>query len=212
MSHDTPRGPTGPDEPEDALPAELADLIADLPMEVEPEVDLWAGIREQIAPVPVQTGASAPSRSSVPAGTGSRRATLWMAGLLAAAAVVLVARAVMPGAPGIEPNPVVATVAAPSLGDPQLDAWESEVRQTTDDLLAMLDERRSELDPEAIEVVEKALVDIDSAIADVRGALASDPGNDRLVDALAGVYERKVHLLRTMTELPSADGPERRGG
>ncbi len=212
-----------PNLPDDEIPADLAELLADLPVEVEPENDLWDGIRDQITPVPldcvdrverVDRAIEEAGRRQTP---GSRTAMLWMAGLLAAAAVVMVARAVLPGASGpetastavmtgVSDDAPAGAAGEASLGDPALDHWEAEVRQTTDDLLAILDDRRSDLDPEAVAVVEGALVDIDAAIADVREALALDPDNDGLQEALAGVYQRKVHLLRTMTELPPSTG------
>ncbi|MEZ4316889.1 MAG: hypothetical protein R3F61_05285 [Myxococcota bacterium] len=176
---------------DDAIPADLAGLLADLPREIEPSEDLWEGVRREIEPVPVSLG-RAPNRVHPGA---------WLvAGLVAAAAVAMVTVAIT-GRPGDRPR---IAEAAPAEA---VEQWESDVRQTTDELLVMLDARRSELDPEAIRVIEAALADIDSAIADVRGALRDDPGNDVLEAALAGVYQRKVQLLRSVAALPNTTEP-----
>ena len=41
------------DLPPEDVPADLAALLAELPREIEPEEDLWTGVREAIEPVPL---------------------------------------------------------------------------------------------------------------------------------------------------------------
>lgn len=174
---------------EDAIPPDLAGLIADLPREIEPERDLWEGVREEIEPRRVRAANDTPTRLA-----------WWGAGLAAAAAVAMVSALVT--ARSLEQPPRVAATEPVEA----VEQWEADVRQTTDDLMAVLDARRGSLDPEAVKIIERALAEIDSAIADVHAALARDPGNDDLEAALAGVYQRKVHLLRSAAELPMEGG------
>lgn len=165
---------------DDPIPADLAALLGDLPIEIEPENDLWEGIHDEIAPIPLRS---------------TKRRGLPVAAFALAAAVLLAAVVSWSSAPV---QPVVATTNTPV--DVVLMAWELEVRRTTDELQAVLDARRETIDPETLRVVEDAIADIDSAIDDVQRALRADPNNDVLSATLAQVWQTKVHLLRNATE------------
>lgn len=167
---------------DDPTPPDLAGLLAELPDEIEPEQDLWQGVSEAIAPV----SANHPVRWVWP-----------LAGVAAAAALLLVGA--LAGRRTVEPMPVTAKT-IPTSTDP-VDVWEVEVRETTDELLQLVEARRGHLDPEAMIVIEAALVEIDSAIADVRRALRDTPDDGALEVALAEAYDRKVHLLRSAAAL-----------
>lgn len=167
---------------DDDLPPDLANLIAGLPRSIEPEEDLWEGIEERIAPVPLPV----------------RR---WRVGPLALAAAVLL------GAVGawtlrgsLQPAPTAEEEATVAVA-----RWEQDVRSTTVELQEALESRRAEMDPHALAVIDGALRDIDAAIADVRRALEDDPDNDALAMALADAWQQKVHVLRNAAELGEVD-------
>jgi len=171
---------------DDSIPPDLAGLIADLPVEIQPAGDLWTEVRSEIEPVPRPTPAEAPRWASLAGWLG--------AGLVAAAAIFAISTRLVP-------TPAPPTPLAQLEPARAAEQWEVELRQTTEELLAVVDAHRDELDPEAVQVLERALIELDSAIEDVRGALAEDPNNDALEAALAGVYERKVELLRSTADV-----------
>jgi hypothetical protein len=168
------------DEP---LSPELAALLAGLPLEIEPEGEVWKGVSEQIAPVPL------PVFDAPPPAPASRLP--WAAVALAAVAMLTlwVNRPVAErdAGPIASPTEVAVTL------------WQADVRSTTEDLQVVLDAQRASMDPQTLAVIEGALADIDAAIEDVEQALAADPDNDALTLALANVWQRKVHLLRSAT-------------
>lgn len=168
MSHD-----------DDPIPADLAALLQGLPVEVEPVDDLWAGVHQEIAPVPLRDR----KRQGLP------MAAFALAAAMLITAVVSVSTVSNQAVVAPEPKVEVALM-----------AWELEVRRTTDELQAVLDARRDTIDPETLRVVEAALADIDGAIADVQRALRADPDNDVLSSTLAQVWQTKLHLLRNATE------------
>lgn len=165
---------------DDPLPPDLADLLQDLPLEIEPQRDLWEGVEAAIEPVPL------------PDVRRPTRRWPWAVAAVLAATLLAYALVPAPSSPVVD-EPTVALL-----------QWEAEVNATTRDLQAVLDANRSTMDPEALAVIEGALADIDAAILDVQRALRTDPGNDALTAALADVWQRKVHLLRSAAELGEA--------
>jgi hypothetical protein len=195
MTHppDDPRPPT---DALDELPDDLRAALDALPVEIEPERELWTGIRSAIEPVGL------PRREPRARGGSFALVALAAAAMIAVTSSWITANTLRPAAiPSDDHDQVVA-------------AWERDVRQTTDELMAALAARQDALDPEARSAVELALIDLDEAIADVREALRVDPGNDRLQSALAHAYQRKVSLLRSTAELPdrSAERSAEGGG
>lgn len=162
-----------------------------------PATDLWAGVAARI-------GAKArPARPVRAQATGSRRWTLSLPQLAAAALAVafasaaggwLVARyTASPAAPVAASAPpasapVPATLPA-GLAGARYDA-------AVADLERVLDTGRGRLDTTTVRVIEQNLAVIDRAIADARRALAADPGNAYLNTYLAHTMRRKIDLLR----------------
>ncbi len=177
-------------DPEPTDPAERAALDAllararALPHEIEPERELWLGIRNRIG----LAREAAPPRSRL---FGARLSVpVWAAG---AAAALLVATTVgtalwLRSGPSLD-DPAAVAALADSLRDRD---GTSGVHQ---DLLALLEERRAELPPEVVAAVEKNLAEIDRAIAEIHVAFEEHPDNSALRFLLAEAYRREADML-----------------
>jgi anti-sigma factor RsiW len=197
----------------------LRERSAGLPRSMEPERDLWPGIRESMAPAPLASvdGAAemagnrghAPGHLTRPPARPARRAG-W-SGLdryqwasLAAAAMVLVAvsssiTAWVVGVPGggsspMSPPAAVASATGVALSDmPAVPAaYVVEIEQ----LLWVLDENRDRLDPDTVTTIETNLRVIDRAIRSAREAIVDDPQNPGLTRMLTSNYRHKLQLLQ----------------
>jgi hypothetical protein len=174
------------------------DLVAaarSLPRSIEPERELWTGIRDRIETRRVVSGRF--DRSNPPP---SRR--LWWA---AAAAVFIVSISVAYMAGMQRSRTVIAE-------DPRTDhgvieaayAFPAEDLEAARDLLrAGLDRRRDELSTETWSVVMDNMAVIDDAIERIEIALAENPSDGRLNRQLTAAYRRQIDLLQRATRLPA---------
>ena len=177
---------------------------------------MWNDLRASIdrgkdVVLPVAGAALSPETSVLGAG----RTPWFTRGVLAAAAVVLIALSSGITAILLRPETPAAGVAqtdgeavrqesgAPSVLPASFRATEGEYARTIEELRLALAAQRSRLSPETIRTVDHSLAVIDSAIAEARTALLSDPGNRTLVDLLSASYQRKLDLLRRTSELTS---------
>jgi len=173
----------------------LHEDAAALPHRVEPPRDLWPGIESALK--------GARNVTRLRPRTVSR---MWRVALPAAAAVLLVALTAFVTTRLVGPNPSRPDDITQSAGLTSLQTFraaEADYRQTADELLAALDQRREELSPETIAVVEENLHIINQAIHDAWAALENDPsqvGNGYLV---ASLYQKKVALLQQAIRLPA---------
>jgi anti-sigma factor RsiW len=169
----------------------------ELPHDIQPPRDLWPGIAAELE--------GARNVTPLRPRTVSRPSSIWRVALPAAAALLLVAltalvTARLVGPEAQRPDDVLGT------GLTSLQAFraaEADYRNTTDDLMAALDQRRGELSPETIEVVEENLRIINEAIHEAWTALESEPsrvGNGYLV---ASLYQKKLELLEQAIRLPA---------
>jgi hypothetical protein len=188
---------SGPEER--AVLEALRERARALPREVEPERDLWLGIRNRIelarAPAPPRTRVWG-ARLSVP---------VWAAG---AAALLLVATAIGSGlwlrsAPSLD-DPAAIRALADSLRDRDGTAG---VHQ---DLLALLEGRREQLPPEVVAAVERNLAEIDRAIAEIHVAFEEHPENSALRFLLAEAYRREADMLAQLEGWTTPPEPEGR--
>lgn len=195
---------------------------ARLPESVQPERDLWPGIRARMAPAPLAAveggGHDETRRDDATAADGATRraaggwprlaAPQWAA--LAAAAMFLVVSSsaitawMMGSAPADPIGGGQAAAGNPAAGDPAatgvaldeglpLEArYAIEIQQ----LLWALFENRERLDPDTITTIQTNLRVIDRAIRDAREALDEDPGNAGLSRMLDSNYRRKLELLQ----------------
>jgi len=173
-----------------------------LPHEVAPPAELWAGVRSGIAAQ--ERGASA-SRSSF---TRWRFAAAALVIALGSSAVTMVAMRAREGGMMRSPSSRVAgeVVSSSASGHEsrlpaRLASAELEYGRSVESLRRTLDERRDSLSSSTVETVERSLRIADEAIAEARAALERDPSNGVLAQIFTSNYERKIDVLRRATEL-----------
>ena len=167
-----------------------------LPTEIEPETDLWPGIRSRIEERRVVPG----SFDHRPASTPRR---LWMAAAAAAILVVSVSVAYMAGLNRARTQteaavPVVSDVIPAAYVDSAMD-----LELARNQLRASLESRRADLSTETWSVVMENMAVIDDAIARIEHALAANPNDGRLNRQLASAYRRQIDLLQRAASLPA---------
>jgi anti-sigma factor RsiW len=169
-------------------------MASQAPRAIEPPNDLWPELRSKVGQQTVVT------RSWF---AGRERMWLAAAALLlvvgSSAITALVMRNRTTGVTtqvAVEPPRPIALPAA-------LMQTDAGYRLALSELAGALDSARTRLSPKTVETVERSLRVIDQAIAEARDALAHDPGNQTLIDVLSSSYERKLELLRRVSEIPS---------
>lgn len=173
----------------------VREAVAELPRTIEPDRDLWDGIRERVSvPAPVGRGARTPR---------------WAIASVAASVILAATLAVVV----LRDGGGTSTAERPPAGQPDdpaamailasYDAAEDEFRETRDLLLAELESKRDQLDPETVEVVEDNLEIMNRAAAEIRAALQDDPENRMLRSMLLASYRKQVGLLKHFGEIPS---------
>lgn len=158
----------------------LLATAAELPREIRPPRDLWAGIDARLGEGPA---AGVARRAGLPA---------WA---LAAAAIALVV--VTAGVTSFLTRNDETVVLEPRGGDD-----EARFLAASQELLAGLEAQ--DLAPETMEIVRRNLDVIDAAIAELQAALERDPGNGELTRMLLATYQRKIELLEQAAR--SAEG------
>ncbi|MEO5580531.1 MAG: hypothetical protein ABIR58_07715 [Gemmatimonadaceae bacterium] len=178
---------------------------AELPRNIDPPADAWAGIRSAISN-PVAAGRS---------GASVRRpVAFWQRPVfLAAAATLLVSgsSAITATLIGERTNATPRPVAMSASGDrarptgpatlAEFTLVENDYIRTASQLSELLQNGESTLSPETIAKLNESLRVIDAAIFEARRALAADPANRAIVEMLSGSYEQKLDLLRRTTEM-----------
>lgn len=174
----------------------LRSATLSLPTEIEPETDLWPGIRSRIEQRRVVAG----SFDHRPASTPRR---FWMAAAAAAILVVSVSVAYMAGLNRARTQtaaavPVSSDVIPAAYVDSAMD-----LELARNQLRASLESRRAELSTETWSVVMENMAVIDDAIARIEHALAANPNDGRLNRQLASAYRRQIDLLQRAARLPA---------
>jgi len=160
----------------------LRERLGALPREIEPERDLWQGVRNRI-----ELGEPAPRAGILRA---RLQVPVWAAGAVVSLLVAsLVGTALWLGS-------------APSLDDPaEVRRLAASLRERDGmgdvrrDLLTLLEERRDRLPPEVVAAVEQNLVEIDRAIAELHRAFEAHPESGELRFLLAEAYHREAEIL-----------------
>jgi anti-sigma factor RsiW len=182
----------------------LTEALAELPLEAEPERDLWADITTRIGSVP--QGASdvevIPIDAHLPPERRRRSFSLPQLAAASVAMAIISGASVwyILGAGGVESGSAVANLPT-SVRTVAFDAAVSEYEAAVSDLEALLDAGREVLEPETVLVLEENLRIIDTAIAESREALADDPASELLGRMLASNMRWKLALLRQATFL-----------
>jgi hypothetical protein len=191
--------------------AKLDARLRGLPLEIEPERDLWTGIAARL-----ETGAAP---MAVPA---RRPAWIWQA----AAAVILVAGsslltaslldrkapaeqsasrpAVAPAASGQAPaTGTEGAVAMPAAFGPS-GKLDNEYLAARQQLTRMLDERIAALPPSARAKLEFNLGEMRRAADEINAALAAQPGDPLLEELLLKTYQDELAVLSNVNELTNS--------
>jgi anti-sigma factor RsiW len=171
----------------------LRDAVAELPQSIEPRHDLWPGIAARI------------DADTVVRGRFGRRALMAAAAVLVVAASVIMAylagrqqaTTVDLGSP--TPQSASSDVVRASFAELGVHDYEATRQQLVDVLQA----RRSELSPQTLEIVMSNLQLIDEAMATIAVALGDDPGNELLQRQLVAADRQQIALLERAALLPS---------
>ena len=184
-----------------ALDALLA-AAGELPREIRPPRDLWAGIDARLdepeAPVVIRAArrpAGLPRWALV-------AAALALVVVTAAVTSILTRRydeaiALKLGRSRSAPATVEDSARPPATQEARLLA-------ASQDLLAGLESQ--DLSPETMEIVRQNLAVIDAAIAELHAALERDPGNGELTRMLLATYQRKIDLLEQAARSGAGEG------
>jgi len=169
---------------------------ATLPLDIQPERDLWPGISRRI--YGMEEEEASPRRSPGPA--------RWLS---AAAAVLLIGTAV--GWLLLREKPAATLAPAPSSGgaisipSAQLAGYRSSgetYKRANAELLQIVQSRRDQLTPETRRVLDRNLEIIAIALADIRQALEKNPSNPELYELLQKTYRKEHTLLKRAATLP----------
>jgi hypothetical protein len=174
----------------------LRSATRSLPTEIEPDHDLWPGIRARIE-----------ERHVVHGSFGQRPASparhLWTAAAAAAILVVSVTVAYMMGLDRARTRTAATTPFAPAAVPAAYVDSAVDLELTRNQLRSSLESRRDELSSETWSVVMENMAVIDDAIARIEHALAANPNDGRLNRQLASAYRRQIDLLQRAARLPA---------
>lgn len=176
------------DDSLDPLDARLRDAVSALPDAIEPERDLWGGIRVGIDAERVQ-------HLGKPAVAPRRTISVRIAVAAAAALVVMTAGTmwvVLPRAPQVVAD--VPQVPAPAL---TFVAYERSAAELT----SLYERRAATLDPATREVLERSIRTIDQALAEAREALERDPSDIETRAFVESAYRQKLDFLRRANDV-----------
>lgn len=174
---------------EERLMRELLDQAAQLPTNILPERDLWAGIEGKIQNTPNNVVAFPKARKR-----------LMRTAIAAAAAVIVFMLVTVP----IEPETDIATN-EPSQEEIVHQKLQAEYALAKDSLMSALDARKEEMSPEMLATIEDNLNIIENAVVDINRALATNPNDPQLERMLQAAYHSEVTLLQHAVQLEDDD-------
>jgi anti-sigma factor RsiW len=175
----------------------------------EPPVRSWSRLERAIKMEREHAGPGAPTTGTrglpLDEGKGSRSA--WLAGLAAAAALVLatlVGVRYMPArhvdAPAETSAPVTSGEAAQSI-ETELRQAETHYENAIKGLEVIANSEQSELDPRTAATLQKNLAVIDQAISESRAAVRSQPASEPAQQSLIEGFKTKIGLLQDTVAL-----------
>ena len=186
----------------------LLAATAELPREILPPRDLWAGIdarldapAAEVAASPWRPSAGLPRWALVAAALALVVVTAAVSSLLTRRydeAMALKLRRASEGS--VESGSP--TTRLPAAGTRADGEQEARFLAASQELLDGLE--RQNLAPETMEIVRRNVATIDAAIVELHAALERDPGNGELNRMLLATYQRKIDLLEQAAR--SADG------
>ena len=176
----------------------LSERVAQLPREIDPPANAWAGIRATIEQGDRQSARNAGVK-------------FWQKPLfLAAAGLVLVAGTSLATASYFRSRPVaveappIVLASEQSQGPSTLAEFtvlENEYIKSASRLSELLDSDQMQLSEQTKAKLKESLKVIDGAILEARRALAADPANKKLIEMLSTSYNHKIDLLKRTTEM-----------
>ncbi len=169
----------------------LLDSAASIPRTVEPDQDLWSGIRAQIDQrkvVPLRKGGSA---LSVPFRLTAIRAAAAAAGIALISTVSTIVVMNQMGARQDDPPPVEGNPPAAAAVAAVVAGYEA----TANQLMRTLAERRATLPRDVVAQLERNLRVIDAALAETMEMLVQDGDNETLRALLVAGYRQKLAVL-----------------
>jgi anti-sigma factor RsiW len=186
----------------------LLAAAAELPLEILPPRDLWAGIDArldapgaEVAASPRRPSAGLPGWALVAAALALVVVTAAVSSLLTRrydeAMALKLRRASEGSVAGGSPASGTEAAGTRAAGD-----QEARFLAASQELLDGLE--RQNLAPETMEIVRRNVATIDAAIVELHAALERDPGNGELNRMLLATYQRKIDLLEQAAR--SADG------
>jgi anti-sigma factor RsiW len=181
----------------------------------EPPVRVWSRLERAIKMEREHTAAGAPAARGIPPGgdaigrqahlKGSR--TVWIAGLAAAAALVLatmIGSWYVPARPANAPasgsGSTASTEAAQSI-ETELRQAEAHYENAIKGLESIANSEQSELDPRTAATLQKNLAVIDHAISESRAAVRAQPASEPAQQSLIDGFKTKIGLLQDTVAL-----------
>ena len=166
----------------------LLESAASMPRTVEPDQDLWSGIRAQIDQRKV-----VPLRKGAPAWFGPVRLTAVRAVAAAAGIALLsvVSTIVVMNFIGTGTDETTSVQRTP----PAVAAMVAGYEATANELMSTLAERRATLPPDVVAQLERNLRIIDAALAETKEMLVQDGENETLRALLVAGYRHKLAVL-----------------
>lgn len=169
-----------------------------MPQSVEPERDLWAGIRQQIAEQAKKSGADSFARRTV----GVRWA---IAASVAGLAIgVLATRWLQQAGPPLAASMPASVDLPASTSAPSYSFVPASTDAVRQQLRANVTRQLAGLPPATRKKVEKNLALIKDAVVDIQAALAKDPGNALLQDLLVTTYQNELDTLANVQALTNS--------
>jgi hypothetical protein len=192
-----------PDDP-------LSQMLASLPKDVQPERDLWQGIRAEIGKTPIATDSAPVVHFSstrwfqIAAGVLLVLATSFTTFVITRNSVekdaaVQIARAQQQAPVPTATAPLNAMPA--SFGTEALGADYLKARSELDQRFA---ERMKTLPPSTRAKLERNLADLRHAANEISATLAENPSDPLLQDLLMSTYQRELQLLADVSEMPAS--------
>jgi len=187
--------------------------LGELPREIQPGRDLWAGIEARLLAERAGPSARARTLMAEPGRFGKLRIMAAAAVLAALAVGMWIGRSVLPqlaSGPGSGLTAVVSTSEPGALTANEPGAlpaayWTNQ-RYTSERaaLVKSLEARMASLPPEARAKVVASLATINHSIQEIQTALGRDPGNALLQELLVNTYQDEMRVLTTVHEASAA--------